>query len=82
MKRRVPLEKNIIPHYGTASNNANDEDKLFRKWGDVKGEPLAGLRQKLIHNLALNGALLGYNGRRNYVFFTFELVWFRLSDIC
>lgn len=73
--------KKIIPHYGTASNNADDENKLFRNWVDAKGEPLAGIRQAEPPHGAQVGTLGNYC-RRNYIpFFTFvpHLNWFALD---
>ncbi len=42
----------VIPHYGTVSNNAGDEDKLFGRQGDAESGPLACLRLKLNHQVA------------------------------
>ena len=50
-KRCAPRRK-VIPHYDTVSNNAGDEDKLFRRRGDVESRPPACPRLKLGYQVA------------------------------
>ena len=50
--KRCAARRKVIPHYDTVSNNAGDEDKLFRRRGDVESRPPACPRLKLYYQVA------------------------------
>lgn len=53
--KRCATRRKVIPHYDTVSNNAGDEDKLFRRRGDVESRPPACPRLKLDYQVAFKG---------------------------